>query len=435
MTDPYINKKINWRSRIVKTGKIRADQITPHPNNPRKHPAAQREAVEASFDVLGQIAPIVINVNNGYLVDGEERSWLALSQGDDAELDAVWVDLSDDEHLLALTTFDWLTQMAVYDRDSLDTLLQQVNTDNAALQSLLSELAEAQGVVDFDETPPGDPGAAIDRATELRDKYGVERNQVWIVGRHRIMCGDAYSETDRARLLNDKTPDMLHIDPPYGINIVKPENGSLSAADGGAKAFGSTGETKRKGISAVAFRNGTDNIGRVAPANIIQSNLYPVIQGDDRPFDPSVFIDLAPMVIMWGANYYADKLPSRACWICWDKREDITRNNFADGELAWTNQNSPMRIFYHLWNGLHKGSQHGERRTHPTEKPVALFAEIGKSYADQGVWLDLFAGTGAQVVAAEQTGATCYANEIEPLYIATILERLSQMGLTPELAT
>lgn len=372
-----------------------------------------------------------------------------------------------------------------------EQLLADLNT-GVKLDNLFTsdELAELLARVTEDGVPSGDPGAAIDRASELRDKYGVEHGQLWQVGRHRILCGDAYSEADRARLLDGKTPDMLHIDPPYGINIVKPLNGSDSAAVGGAKPFGSTGETQRKGISAVAFRNSADhagrghvqhgqpsknqwaknhpeymvikgdnpsvgsantphakgalsvaneyplmkgdNVGRGNPANIIQSNLYPVIEGDDRPFDPTVFVDLAPIVIMWGANYYADKLPNKSCWICWDKREDITRNNFADGELAWTNMDKPMRIFHHLWNGLHKGSQHGERRTHPTEKPVALFAEIGKMYADKGLWLDLFGGTGAQVVAAEQTGATCYLNEIEPLYVATILERLAIIGLSPE---
>ena len=85
-------------------------------------------------------------------------------------------------------------------------------------------------------------------------------------------------------------------------------------------------------------------------------------------------------------------------------------------------------------SGLHKGSQWGEARMHPTEKPVALFEEIGKMYASGGLWVDLFAGSGAQLVAAERSGATCYAMEIEVLYVATILQRLSNMGVAPERA-
>jgi DNA modification methylase len=148
-------------------------------------------------------------------------------------------------------------------------------------------------------------------------------------------------------------------------------------------------------------------------------------------FEPGV----AETVILWGANYYANMLPCLSSWIVWDKRENITRNSFADCELAWSSAGGPARIFYHLWNGLHKGSQHGERRYHPTEKPVALYEELGRLHADGLVWVDFYAGSGSQVVAAHNTGATCYAAEIEPLYGAVIIHRLRKLGVEPKLLT
>jgi len=313
------------------------------------------------------------------------------------------------------------------------------------------------------EGPGGDPGAALERAEALQAKYNVQRGQVWELGRHRLMCGDAYSAEDRKTILGDSSPSMLHIDPPYGISIVQPRNGEAAADSGGSKPFGGTSGTQRKTGAAersaraerVHVQHGKPSknqlaqsneylvikgdtalpTGTVGSANIVQSNLYPVIQGDDRPFDPAAFLGLAPVTIMWGGNYFADKLPASSCWIVWDKREDITRNTFADCELAWCNLAKPARLFHHLWNGLHKGSQHGERRTHPTEKPVALFEEIGKMYCPAGVWLDLFAGTGAQLIAAERLpDVRCFASEIEPIYVATILERWHVMtGRTPVL--
>ncbi len=381
-------------------------------------------------------------------------------------------------------------RIAQVDLDFDANVLFELQGEGVDLSALWDEdeLAELLAGIDGGE-PPGDPGAALSRAEEWQKKYNVQRGQVWRLDRHRIMCGDSYNAEHLALLLDGKHPDMLHTDPPYGIDIVKPRNDSSTADSGGAKPFGSTGETKRKGKNAVAFRNSvgaansTNARGAITTANvypvmkgdgagrvpvqhgkpsrnqIIQSNLYPVmrgdhrapivptgapglaannlypvIEGDDHPFDPVPFLDFAPIVVLWGANYYADQLPSKSGWICWDKREDITRNNFADGELAWTNQDKPMRIFHHLWNGLHKGSQHGQARLHPTEKPVALFENIGQWLSDKGLWVDLFAGSGAQLVAAQNTGATCYAMEYEPLYVATILERLSLMGLTPELS-
>lgn len=289
------------------------------------------------------------------------------------------------------------------------------------------------------EVPGGDPGAQLNRAEELREQYQVTRGQIWQLGRHRVGCLDAYSEADRWALLDGATPQMLHIDPPYGINIVQPRKNATAAAIGGSKPFtGGTSGTERK--SGAAERSAHAERGHVqhgAPSKnqIIQSNLYPVIEGDDRPFDPTLFLGLASIVIMWGGNYFAPALPVSSCWIAWDKREDITRNNFADCELAWTNLDKPARLFHHLWNGLHKGSQYGERRTHPTEKPVALFEEIGRMFCPTGIWLDLFAGTGAQLIAAERIPEVrCLACEIEPLYVATLLERFYQMtGVMPVL--
>lgn len=301
---------------------------------------------------------------------------------------------------------------ALFDTDELDAILASVGGDE----------------------PPSDPGAAIDRAETLREKYSVEKGQLWQIGRHRLLCGDAYSSDDVARLLHGAKPDMLHIDPPYGINAVKPENASNIGQTNGRKRLApgfTRGATARETADGAERSIGATR-GARRTALIIQPNEYPVIEGDDRPFDAAPFVGVAPIVIMWGANYYADQLPISPCWIVWDKREDITRNDFADCELAWCSLSKPARCFHHLWNGLHKGSQHGERRLHPTEKPVALFEEIGKMYADGGLWIDLFAGSGAQMVAAERTGATCYAMECEVLYVATIIERLAGMGLTPE---
>lgn len=352
--------------------------------------------------------------------------------------------------------FEDIDVWSMYDKEALAEVgkLVQGNRDfkpvamtDDEVDALLSFLDKGK------ETPPGDSEAQLNRAHEWREKWNVEKGQLWQIGRHRLICGDSYDEDTRNRLLNGVIPDMLHTDAPYGISIVKPERGGSAADSGGSKPYGKPsknqwaknrpeyltmkGDDVQKGKVGGGrgdlIRLHAQQTGRVAPANIVQSNVYPVIEGDDKPFDPAFLLDMSPIIVLWGANYFADKLPISSGWITWDKREGITRNNFADCELAWTNQDKPARIFYHLWNGLHKGSQHGERRVHPTEKPVALFAEIGKLLAPDGIWLDLFAGSGAQIVAAEQTGATCYAVEYEVLYVATILERLSQMGLEPVL--
>lgn len=151
----------DWRNRIIRYGEQAADQFTAHPENPRRHPQAQREAVKGSLDTLGWIAPVIVSRASGFMIDGHERIFQALAQGDDTPVPFIEVDLSEDEERLALASFDFITQMAVYDRDTLDTLLQQVNTDDAALQSLLSELAAENGVIpqlDYGNSNSGNGG-------------------------------------------------------------------------------------------------------------------------------------------------------------------------------------------------------------------------------------------------------------------------------------
>ena len=144
-----------WSNRIVRYGTMAADQFTAHPMNPRRHPQEQREAVKGSLDALGFIAPVVINRQTGFIVDGHERVMQALGKGDDTLVPFVEVDLSEDEEALALASFDWITQMAYYDNAALKGLMHQIDTDNAALQSLLASMAEENGIIPPDFDPVG----------------------------------------------------------------------------------------------------------------------------------------------------------------------------------------------------------------------------------------------------------------------------------------
>lgn len=138
-----------WRNRIVRYGEMPADQFLANPANPRRHPNTQRDALRGSFDALGIIAPVLINVRTGFMIDGHARVEECLSKDDQMLIPFIEVDLSEDEEALALASFDWITQMATYDRAALDDLLREIDTDNVALQSLLSGLAQDHGLVDL----------------------------------------------------------------------------------------------------------------------------------------------------------------------------------------------------------------------------------------------------------------------------------------------
>ena len=132
---------------------VRAGDLCPHPDNPKIHPDKQNEYVAASLDQLGQIDSIKINVNNGYIVDGEDRSWLATGYDEDMLVDVDWLDLNEEEHRLALIIFDRVGEFAIWKRDDLSDILQSIQADDNRLQTMLSEMATDFGIIPPDFMP------------------------------------------------------------------------------------------------------------------------------------------------------------------------------------------------------------------------------------------------------------------------------------------
>lgn len=160
------------------------------------------------------------------------------------------------------------------------------------------------------------------------------------------------------------------------------------------------------------------------------------IIGDDRPFDPSPFLKIAPRTVLFGANHYADKLPASACWLVWDKRERDVQLNQADCEMAWCSRKAPARMFRHMWSGYSKASERGEARVHPTQKPVALMRWVIEQaqVPEGGTILDPFMGSGTTGVAAIEAGRRFIGIELDPGYFEHACRRIAAAVAQPRLA-
>ena len=157
------------------------------------------------------------------------------------------------------------------------------------------------------------------------------------------------------------------------------------------------------------------------------------IIGDDRPFDPSDFLRFRT-VVLWGANHFAERLPSSAGWLIWDKRDGVCSNDQADCEIAWTNQSRPARVIRHLWNGMLKASERGESRVHPTQKPLAVMEWCLKQLTTAGeIVLDPFMGSGTTGVACAKLGRKFIGIEIEPKYFDIACRRIEAAYKQPDL--
>jgi site-specific DNA-methyltransferase (adenine-specific) len=158
-----------------------------------------------------------------------------------------------------------------------------------------------------------------------------------------------------------------------------------------------------------------------------------VVSGDDLPFDPTPFLAF-PVIVLFGANHYASKLPSSSEWVIWDKRDGMTSNDFADCEMIWTNGKRVARVFRHRWSGALRDTERGEIREHPTQKPVALMEWLIQRYTNPGdIVLDPFMGSGTTGVACVRTGRRFIGIEIDPGYFAIAQRRIAEAQLQPAL--
>ena len=146
------------------------------------------------------------------------------------------------------------------------------------------------------------------------------------------------------------------------------------------------------------------------------------VVGDDQPFDPSPFLKLAPAMLFWGGNHFADRLPAAAGWIVWDK--GIAPGlSFSDFEMAWTSRDLRAVMWRQQWCGFNREGEK-DARDHPTQKPVGIMKKCVELWPKAQTILDPFMGSGTTGVAAMQLGRKFIGIEIEPKYFDIACERI-----------
>ena len=183
------------KDRIKELRRVPASELRANPKNWRRHPPAQEAALRGVLDEIGFAdALIARETDDGLeLIDGHLRQEVM----GDQPVPVLVLDVTEEEADKMLLTLDPLAMMAHADTDQLLELLRDNPFESQAVADMLEALVNGERDVMPDLTEPvDDPGADIDKADELREKWGVERGQIWEVGRHRLMCGDATSAED-----------------------------------------------------------------------------------------------------------------------------------------------------------------------------------------------------------------------------------------------
>ncbi|MHC4635595.1 MAG: DNA methyltransferase [Planctomycetota bacterium] len=399
--------------------------LEPHPENPNTHPAKQIDALGDSLDEFDQVKNVVIW--RGLMLAGHAVREAAIKSGR-LTLDAVDVSHWDEAKAKAFMLADIrLPDMGIYDEEAMAEALRDID-EPLDIPGFDEDFLARIGLEAEEPKEPEPP--QIDKAEELRQEWGTSEGDVWQLGRHRIACIDSLDESAVKVLISEDAVRMVWADPPYGINIV-----AANVSVGGGEAYNIPFGGRKITPKGLGSSNGPKPFGSKkvrgsdGAANLIDVGKYYPVEGDDTTETAcksvSVLLDLFPDArhFWWGGNYYTNVLFPSPCWIIWDK--DNT-GNFADCEMAWTNQSTASRIFEHRWNGMLKASEHGQRRVHPTQKPVALAHWCFEKYGNpDDVIFDPFLGSGISVLAAEQMddGRRVIGCELVPEYIAVVIQR------------
>ena len=339
---------------------VAVDKITPSPRNTKKHPQSQINNVAKSIERFGFVQPLVLDENNEIII-GHCRLSASKKLGM-KEVPCVYVENLTEEDVRALRIIDNKLNESEWDLDILSEELQDIDLgDFEDLDFGIEEETESKEIVE-DEAPE------VDEENEPIVKLG----DIWQLGRHRLMCGDSTDKATVEMLMDGKKADMVMTDPPYGINAEKM----------------TMGKGKRD------FYRGKD-------------------WDCERP-EISIVFDIAPLVCIWGGNYFTDKLPITNDWLIWHKKNDGL--SFSECEMAWTNFGVNCRHISHHWGN--------EKKQHVTMKPLSVIAwAIERAKEKATLIVDLFGGSGTTLIACEQLNRTCYMMELDPKYCDVILKR------------
>lgn len=364
---------------------VKIKDVKPNPHNRNKHPKEQIERLSQIITYQGWRHPLIISNQSGMLVVGHGRLEAA-KKLKLKEVPVVYQDFKDPEQEYAFGISDnaialWaeLDLSNIHtDLESLDAL--KLNLDMLGLKDFRFEPIDKIAMCDEDEIPE-----KVDAKSKLGDLY--------ILGDHRLLCGDSTNIQHVERLMDGNKVDMVFTDPPYGMNL-----------DTDYSSMMGTGKRHRKVI------------------------------GDNEDFTPeligTVFASApdAKEVFMWGADYYSEHLPKRkeGSWFVWDKRSNENEIGKMDGqfgssfELCWSKNRHQREIIRFSrptshWRG-------DEKSVHPTQKPIHVIEWFFKKYNGNNI-LDLFGGSGSTLIACEKTNRKCFMMELDPHYCDVIVAR------------
>lgn len=394
--------------------------LRPYPNNARTHSRQQIRQIAKSIKRFGFCNPVLIDDNN-QIIAGHGRVEAAKL----LEIDAVPVvrlsHLSDAEKRAYVLADNKLAARAGWDRELLAIELQGLIDLNFEVDLTGFETAEIDFILEDAREASGAETGPEDEAPAYADGTAVSRtNDLWLLGNHRLLCGDALEQASYDALLGGQKAQFVFTDPPYNVAI-----------DGNVCGLGrirhrefamASGE-----MSEAAFTDFLTTTFERLSANTADGAIHMVCmdwrhQSEMLAAGRAVYSELKNLCVWNKTNagmgtFYRSK---HELIYVWKNGSGAHVNNFELGQHGRHRSN----VWDYAGISTQRAGRLDELAMHPTVKPVALVADAVKDVSAPGdLVLDPFAGSGTVLIAAERTGRKARAIEIDPHYVDVAVRR------------
>ncbi len=374
------------------------------PKNARKRTDRSAKLIKQSLQQYGAARSIVIDENNRILagngtIAGAKAAGiknLKIIEADGDEIIAVKRSNLTEDQKVGLAIADNRTgDLSEWDIDMLEQLSKEHDLndffDKKELVDILSkkEVLPTEGLTDPDEVP------------EVPEEPVTKEGDLYILGNHRLLCGDSTNIQHVKKLMDNKKADMVFTDPPYGMFL------------------------------------DTDwsNLKNTYVFGKVESKKYKKVIGDNQDFQPDLIntifanFNYCKEIFLWGADYYSELLPDKnnGSWVVWDKRLNDSADKIFGScfELCWSKNKHKREIARVKWAGpFGTEKEHDKKRVHPTQKPTLLVEYFFNKWCkDFLTVVDLYGGSGSTLIAAERTNRHAYIMELDPKYCDVIVKR------------
>ncbi len=402
---------------------IAPNQLTPYSGNARTHSKRQIEQIAASIRKFGFNSPVLIN-DDGQIVAGHGRVEAAKLLGLAVVPTLRLSHLSPADQRAYILADNKLSEKAGWDHELLAIELQELIDLDFDVELTGFEIPEIDIILEDADAAKAEGNGPEDRTPEPSpDSSVTQAGDLWLLGKHRVLCGSALKDGDYGRLLDREKAEFVFTDPPYNVRIA----------------------------------------GNVCGKGSVHHREFAMASGE---MSKQGFIDFLTTTFRHLAAHSTDGSIHDICMDWRHVEEMMAAGNSAYSKLknicVWAKKNAGMGSFYRsrhelvfVWksgtaphiNNFELGQQ-GRTRTnvweypgitspgaarleqlsmHPTVKPVALVADAIKDCSKRGgIVLDPFLGSGTTVIAAERTGRVGRGIEIDPVYVDVAIKRWQQ---------